>query len=154
MVYYVAFIVLPLILLDALWWQVVLGFLILHFCEGITIAIIFMLAHEVEETQFPLPDESGNIKNSWAVHQLYTTANFGTENNMLSFFCGGLNFQVEHHLFPKICHIHYKPISNIVKQTAKEFGLPYNDNLSFGGAIRSHIRFLKKLGRNEDWVFS
>jgi linoleoyl-CoA desaturase len=106
-----------------------------------------MLAHEVEETQFPLPDERGNIENSWAVHQLYTTADFGRENKLLSFLCGGLNFQVEHHLFPRICHTHYKPISDIVKKTAEEYSLRYNANPSFRGAILSHIRFLKKLGK-------
>lgn len=152
--YYTLFLVLPIILLNALWWQVILGFLLFHFCEGITIAIIFMLAHEVEETHFPLPDESGNIENSWAVHQLYTTANFGTDSNLLSFFCGGLNFQVEHHLYPRVCHIHYKAISGIVEKTAKEYGLPYNAGLSFGGAIMSHIRFLKKLGRQETVAFN
>ena len=109
-----------------------------------------MLAHEVEEAQFPLPDESGNIENSWAVHQLYTTVDFGRENDLLNFFSGGLNFQVEHHLFPRICHVHYKPLSAIVEETAKEFDLPYLANPSFFGAIGSHIRLLKKLGNPED----
>ena len=150
LVYYTIYLVIPLIFINALWWQVVLGFLTLHFCMGITIAIIFMLAHEVEEAQFPLPDESGNIENSWAVHQLYTTVDFGRENDLLSFFSGGLNFQVEHHLFPRICHIHYKPLSAIVEQTAKEFDLPYLANASFFGAIGSHVRLLKRLGNPED----
>jgi linoleoyl-CoA desaturase len=149
LVYYNIFLVLPLIFINALWWQVLLGFFVLHFCEGITMAIVFMLAHEVEETQFPLPDERGNIRNSWAVHQLYTTADFGRGNNLLSFFCGGLNFQVEHHLFPRICHVHYKHISVIVEQTAGEYSLRYNANPTFTAAILSHIRFLKKLGKKE-----
>jgi len=149
LVYYTIFLVLPMIFINALWWQVLLGFFVLHFCEGITMAVIFMLAHVVEETHFPLPNENGNIQNSWAVHQLYTTADFGRENNLLNFFCGGLNFQVEHHLFPRICHVHYKPISDIVKKTAEEFSLRYNANPSFGGAIMSHIRLLKKLGNKE-----
>ena len=148
-VYYTIFLVLPLILIKAAWWQILLGFFALHFFEGITMAVIFMLAHVVEETNFPLPNEKGNIENSWAVHQLYTTADFGRENNILNFFCGGLNFQVEHHLYPRICHVHYKPISNIVKKTAEEYNLRYNSNHSFRGAIRSHIRLLKRLGRKE-----
>ena len=82
-------------------------------------AVIFMLAHVVEETHFPLPNEKGNIDNCWAIHQLYTTADFGKENNILSFFCGGLNFQIEHHLYPRICHVHYKPLSDIVKKQQK-----------------------------------
>jgi linoleoyl-CoA desaturase len=154
LVYYTIFFVLPMIFINALWWQVLLGFLLLHFCEGITMAVIFMLAHVVEETTFPVPDEKGNIHNSWAVHQLYTTADFGRENNILSFFCGGLNFQVEHHLFPRICHVHYKPISDIVKKTAEEYNLRYNANPSFRGAILSHIRLLKKLGKEDSVAFA
>jgi linoleoyl-CoA desaturase len=146
--YYFFFLVLPMILVNALWWLVLLGFLVMHFFEGITMAIIFMLAHIVEQTDFPLPTEQGSIKNTWAVHQLYTTADFGRKNNILNFMCGGLNFQIEHHLYPRICHIHYKPISEIVKKTAEEYNLPYNDNPTFGSAIRSHIRFLKKLGKS------
>ena len=149
LVYYTIFLVLPMIFINASWWQILLGFLLLHFCEGITMAVIFMLAHIVEETNFPLPDAKGNIQNSWAVHQLYTTADFGRENNLLSFLCGGLNFQVEHHLFPRICHVHYKAISGIVKETAEEYSLPYITNPSFSGAIISHIRLLKRLGREE-----
>lgn len=145
-VYYTIYLVLPLVLIDAHWWQILLGFLALHFCEGVTMAVIFMLAHVVEETDFPLPDIKGSMDNSWAVHQLCTTADFGRKNNVLSFFCGGLNFQIEHHLYPRICHVHYKSISNIVKKTAIEFNLPYNDNPTFSGAIQSHVRQLKKLG--------
>ncbi|HRI21544.1 MAG TPA: acyl-CoA desaturase [Panacibacter sp.] len=148
-VYYTLYLVLPLIFINAVWWQVLLGFLLLHFCEGITMAIIFMLAHVVEETHFPLPTIEGNINNSWAVHQLYTTADFGRSNSVLNFFCGGLNFQIEHHLYPRICHVHYKTISNIVKKTALEYNLPYNDNPTFTGAIQSHIRLLKKLGEGQ-----
>jgi linoleoyl-CoA desaturase len=89
LLYYTIFLVLPMIFINALWWQVLLGFLVLHYCEGITLAVIFMLAHDVEEAHFPLPDEGGNIQNSWAVHQLNTTSDFGRQNNLLSFFCGG-----------------------------------------------------------------
>ena len=147
--YYTLFIVFPFLFIKALWWQILLGILAMHFFEGITMGIVFMLAHMVDEAHFPLPDEKGNMANCWAVHQLYTTADFGRSNNMLSFFCGGLNFQVEHHLFPRVCHVHYKPLSCIVEQTAKEYNLRYNANPSFSGAMSSHVRFLKKLGRND-----
>jgi linoleoyl-CoA desaturase len=81
------------------------------------------------------------------VHQLKTTANFAPKNKLASFFCGGLNMQIEHHLFPKICHVHYRKISEIVKNTAAEFELPYHVNKSFFGALRSHYIFLKRLGK-------
>ena len=151
-IYYALFLAIPIIFIHAAWWIIVLGFITMHIVQGLTMAIIFMLAHVVEETDFPLPNNTGTMMNTWAVHQLYTTADFGRNNSLLSFFCGGLNFQVEHHLYPKICHVHYKHISDIVKETAKSFDLRYNDNTSFGSAITSHVRFLKRLGRSNEVV--
>lgn len=146
-VYYSLFLVLPFIFIKAAWWQILLGFIAMHLVQGFTMAIIFMLAHVVQETDFPLPDDTGTIKNTWAIHQLYTTADFGRNNLLLGFLCGGLNFQVEHHLYPRICHVHYKHISAIVKETAESFNLRYNDNDSFFSAVASHVRLLKALGR-------
>ncbi len=146
-VYYVFFIVVPIILIKALWWQVLIGFLVMHLVQGLTMAIIFMLAHVVEGTDFPMPNNTGTMENTWAVHQLYTTSDFGRENRLLNFFCGGLNFQVEHHLYPRICHVHYRNISEIVKETAAEYRLRYNEHSTFRDAITSHVRLLKALGR-------
>ena len=87
------------------------------------------------------------IENTWAVHQMNTTVNFANNNFWLNWYAGGLNFQVEHHLFPNICHIHYKKISKIVKETAKEFNVPYHEQPSFTAAIWNHAKMLKKLGR-------
>ncbi len=148
-VYYILFLVIPLVFIHAHWWQILSGFVLMHMVQGLTMAIIFMLAHVVEGTDFPLPDNTGNMENTWAVHQLYTTADFGRNNALLNFFCGGLNFQVEHHLYPRICHVHYKHISDIVKETAASFNLRYNDNTTFLSAFSSHIRLLKSLGREK-----
>ncbi len=145
--YYFMFIALPIIILQDPWWYSVIGFFVMHFFEGYTLAIIFMLAHLVEETHFPVPNAEGNIENNWAVHQMYTTADFARKNPVAAFFTGGLNFQVEHHLFPKVCHVHYPAISEIVKKTAEEHQVPYLENQSFFSAIGSHIRFLKRMGR-------
>jgi linoleoyl-CoA desaturase len=87
------------------------------------------------------------MENSWAIHQLHTTTNFANKNMMLSWYCGGLNFQVEHHLFPNICHVHYRKISPIVQATAKEFGLPYKAAPTFIDALWLHAKLLKELGR-------
>ncbi|MVM35517.1 acyl-CoA desaturase [Spirosoma sp. HMF4905] len=145
--YYIFFLILPLVLLSLSWWQVLVGFLSMHMAEGLVLGLVFQLAHAVEGTSFPLPDEKGTIADSWAVHQLYTTANFAPLSRLAAFICGGLNRQIEHHLFPKICHIHYPAITVIVKRTAHEFGLPYLENPSFGSALYSHFRLLKTLGR-------
>ncbi|WP_187261396.1 fatty acid desaturase family protein [Pontibacter beigongshangensis] len=146
-VYYFLFIVLPLLVLDIAWWQFMIGFLWMHFVEGLVLGLVFQLAHVVEGTAFPTPNEQGNLEEAWAEHQMLTTANFSPKSKMASFLCGGLNRQIEHHLFPKICHIHYPAISVIVKEVAQEFNLPYLENPSFLSALKSHYRLLKKLGK-------
>lgn len=145
--YYFLFIALPLLVLDVSWWQFLIGFLLLHIAEGLTMGLVFQLAHVVEGTDFPQPNESGQIEEAWAEHQMRTTANFATHNKLAAFFLGGLNRQIEHHLFPKVCHIHYGEISVIVKKTAIEFNLPYIENKSFLSALRSHFLTLKKFSK-------
>ncbi|KAA3439699.1 fatty acid desaturase family protein [Rufibacter hautae] len=145
-IYYVLFIVLPLVVLDITWWQFIIGFVSLHLAEGLVMGLVFQLAHVVEGTDFPEPNAQGNMEEAWADHQMRTTANFATKNRLAGFLLGGLNQQIEHHLFPKVCHIHYPGISEIVKKTAHEFGLPYIESPSFSKALGSHYRMLKKLG--------
>jgi len=142
--YIVLFIVLPLIVLDVTWYQFLFGFLALHFAQGLTMGLVFQLAHVVEGTDFPLPNDSGDIEENWAEHQMRTTANFSTQSPVAAFFLGGLNRQIEHHLFPTVCHIHYPEIGKILKETAAEFNIPYIENPTFIGAMRSHYRILKK----------
>jgi len=127
-------------------YQVIIGFLLMHVVAGLILSVVFQMAHTVEETQFPVPDDKGQMENSWAVHQLKTTMNFSRGNKILSWYIGGLNFQVEHHLFTRICHVHYPAISEIVKETATEFGIPYLEKPTFVEALRSHIRLLKRHG--------
>lgn len=127
--------------------QVLLGFLLMHFVAGIILTVVFQLAHTVEGTTHPRPDETGVIENDWAIHQMNTTVNFSRHNKLLSWYVGGLNFQVEHHLFPRVCHVHYPAIAGIVKETAEEFGVPYLENETFGQAVRSHIATLHRFGR-------
>lgn len=153
-VYWGYIIVLPVILLDLSVGQVLLGFLSLHMVAGIILSIVFQLAHVVENTEFPVPDKNGNIENEFAIHQLKTTADFARDNRFITFFVGGLNFQAIHHLFPRICHVHYPKIAPIVEQTAKEFGVPYIFNESLGSAFLSHMRVIAKLGKNETTFFA
>lgn len=146
-VYFSTFLVLPTVVLGIPFLHVLAGFLLMHLVAGITLSVVFQLAHTVEGTEFPLPNEKGIIENEWAVHQLLTTVNFSTDNKFLSWYVGGLNFQIEHHLFPKICHVHYKEIAPIVKQTAEEFGVPYMENKKFKDALSAHLALLHKFGR-------
>jgi len=152
LLYYTLFIILPLVVMEITWWQFLIGFLALHIAEGLVLGLVFQLAHLVEQTSFPEPEDGNNLPDAWAQHQMRTTANFARKSAIATFICGGLNCQVEHHLFPKICHIHYPAISDIVKETALEHGLPYHENPTFFSAIRSHSQFLKKMGRPEAQV--
>ncbi len=144
--YFVGILVVPVVYFHIPVLEVVLGFLLMHFVAGIILTVVFQLAHTVEGTSHPRPTEKGIIENDWAIHQLQTTVNFARDNKMISWYVGGLNFQIEHHLFPKICHVHYPMIAPIVKQTAEEFGLKYMENESFGSALASHIATLEKFG--------
>lgn len=146
-VYFGYALVLPILFTPFAWYQVLLAFFITHYIAGFLLGIIFQPAHVMEENEFPLPSEEGKIDDNWSVHQLKTTINFANNNRILSWYVGGLNYQVEHHLFPNICHVHYRKISKIVKQTAEEFGLPYKSIPTFRGALLSHGRMLYKLGR-------
>jgi linoleoyl-CoA desaturase len=146
-IHFVVILALPTILFGIPFIEVLMGWLLMHFVAGIILTVIFQLAHTVEGTSHPLPSNTGNIENDWAIHQLNTTVNFSPDNRLLSWYVGGLNFQVEHHLFPKICHVHYGAIAPIVKQTAEEFGIPYLQNETFGKALRSHLVTLRRFGR-------
>lgn len=144
--YIFLFIVLPLLVLDVTWYEFLIGFVALHFTQGLTMGLVFQLAHVVEGTDFPIPNDSGNIEENWAEHQMRTTANFSTQSRLAAFLLGGLNRQIEHHLFPTICHIHYPKIGKILKETAAEFGIPYIENRTFLCALKSHYKILRKFG--------
>ena len=145
-VYYALWVVLPLAI-GIVWWKVLIGFFIMHYTAGIILSVVFQLAHVMPNTEMPLPDEVGNMKNTWAIHQLHTTSNFAPKNWLVRFYTGGLNNQVEHHLFSNISHIHYKKLAEIVKSTAKEFNQPYNEYKTFRKAVIEHYRQLDVLGR-------
>jgi linoleoyl-CoA desaturase len=148
LIYLTIWIVIPMLLLNIAWWKILLGFFIMHYVAGVILSVVFQLAHVVDEAETPLPQTDGSMKNTWAVHQLATTVNFGTRNKIVNWYTGGLNHQVEHHIFPNISHIHYTKISKIVKQTAQEFNLPYNEYKTTRKAIISHFKHLKELGKN------
>ena len=138
--------VLPIMMLGFVKW--VIGFLIATMVTGFVISIVFQLAHTVEHTEFPIPEVVTNkIENEWAIHQVQTTANFATKNRLLSWLVGGLNFQIEHHLFPKVSHVHYPAISKIIKQTCIEFGINYVEFPKMRHAIASHASYLRRMGR-------
>ncbi len=138
---------LPILLTSFAWWKVLIGFAAIHVTAGIIMGTIFQMAHVVEGTGQPLPDSNNIIENEWMVHQLQTTSDFARNNLLLNWYIGGLNFQIEHHLFPNISHIHYRDIASIVEKTAQEYGFVYNLKPTFMDALISHAKRLKTLGR-------
>lgn len=127
--------------------HVLIAFLGVHIMLGFTLSLVFQLAHTVEHNTFPTPDaQTGMMAREWAVHEVETTANFAPTNALARWCLGGLNFQIEHHLFPHICHVHYPAISAIVRKTCDEFSLAYVSYPTVRSAVAVHYRFLKTLG--------
>jgi linoleoyl-CoA desaturase len=147
--YYSYMLVLPMLLLPVSPWFVLLGFVSMHAVTGFSLSVVFQLAHVMPTNVYPLPDEKGMIEKNWAVHQMMTTSNFSPKSRIFSWFIGGLNYQIEHHLFANVCHVHYKNISPIVVNTAKEYGIPYHTQQNFILALWNHYKMLRYLGRVE-----
>lgn len=141
--------VLPLVVLREPWWLIALGWTLGHMLCGLSIGIIFQTTHLHEGTSFVEADEKGRLPDSFARHILKTTSEFATESWLVTWIAGGLNLHVTHHLFPHVSQVHLPALSRIVRQTAREFGLRYTEYTLFG-ALRSHLRMLKWLGRSED----
>jgi linoleoyl-CoA desaturase len=133
------------------WWAVIGVYAIAAFVCGVVLSVVFQLAHCVGEADFPVPvtaaDGSERMATEWAVHQVQTTVDFARGNPVLCWFLGGLNFQIEHHLFHKICHIHYPALSKVVEEVCNEFGVRYAENKTFFSAVASHFRWLVRMGQ-------
>jgi linoleoyl-CoA desaturase len=115
---------------------------------GVTISAVFQLPHCVGESEFPLPDPAtGRITSPWAEHQARVTLDFDKQNHLITWLLGGLNYHLEHHLFPMICHTHYPLISPIVEKTCKEFNVRYESHMTLWHGLRSHYRWLRTMGK-------
>ena len=142
------FVFIPIYVLG--WADWLIGFIIITFFAGFVLSIVFQLAHTVEHTEFPVACvEENKLPDEFAAHQIKTTANFATNNKLVNWLVGGLNFQIEHHLFPKISHVHYPAISNIIRTVCKEYQLQYIEYPTTRKAIAAHVRFLRQMGRHD-----
>jgi len=132
-------------------WVVVGVYALAAFVSGIVLSVVFQLAHCVEDASFPMtetqPNGTEKIMNEWAIHQVETTVDFARGSKIACWFLGGLNFQIEHHLFNRICHVHYPALSKVVEETCQEFGVKYAAHKTFLGAVASHFRWLVQMGR-------
>jgi linoleoyl-CoA desaturase len=114
---------------------------------GIILSVVFQLAHCVGEAEFPLPQpDTDRIDHAWAIHQAETTVDFARRNWVVTWLLGGLNFQIEHHLFPRICHVNYPAMAKLVEETCWEFGVKYREHPSFRAGLASHLRWLRQMG--------
>ena len=133
------------------WYSVLAVYGITAFVSGVVLSIVFQLAHCVEEAEFPapvvMPDGKELMEAHWAVHRVQTTVDFARRNRVLSWFLGGLNFQIEHHLLSKICHVHYRELSVIVEEVCNEFGIRYAAQKTFFSAVASHARWIWRMGQ-------
>lgn len=145
-VFFVLAFVIPMLLHPV--WIVLVVYAATMATVGISLSIVFQLAHCVEEARFPLPaQETGGIETPWAIHQIETTVDFARDNRVLTWLVGGLNLQVAHHLFPRICHVHYPALTRLVEDTCREFGVHYNVTRTMRAGLRSHYRWLRRMGR-------
>jgi len=131
-------------------WVVALYYGVAAVVLGMVLSVVFQVAHCVEEAEFPLPrPDTGRIDNAWAVHQVETTVDFARDSRVVSWLLGGLNFQIEHHLFPRICHVNYPAMSRVVEETCRDFGVRYTAHKSFLAGLASHYRWLRRLGKSD-----
>jgi linoleoyl-CoA desaturase len=131
-------------------WVVLLFYGVAAAVGGMVLSVVFQLAHCVEEAEFPLPrPDTGRIENAWAVHQVETTVDFGRRSRVASWLLGGLNFQIEHHLFTRVCHVNYPAITRLVEDTCREFGVRYTAHESFRAGLASHFRWLRRMGGSD-----
>jgi linoleoyl-CoA desaturase len=148
LLYAVTYVVLPIAFFGVL--HGILLFVTLHFALGLLLSLVFQMAHAVEGVHFEdfneydAPQEK--IPNEWAIHQVLTTNNFATKSWLATFFMGGLNFQVEHHLFPNISHVHYPKMNEILKELCVKYNIQYNEIPTFWQSVVSHIRWMKAMG--------
>lgn len=148
--YYTYIVVLPVLFSGMPWHFVIMGFLLMHFTAGLFLSCIFQPSHIMETSAFALPvdtDGKKQMEDSWAIHEVVNTTNFARDNRLLSWFVGGLNYQIEHHLFSGVCHVHYRKLAPIVQSTTAAYGLPYHMEPTFMKALLEHARMLKWLGR-------
>jgi linoleoyl-CoA desaturase len=128
------------------WWQVMIGGLLMSFVASTVFVLLLIGTHFSNETEFPEVDAAGCIPHDWAEHALVTSLDWSPTSRLANFIAGGANAHAAHHLFPTVCHVHYISITRIIKETAAEFGIRYNET-TLPRMVVSHLRFLKRLGR-------
>lgn len=144
--------VLPMLVLDAPDWLVLSGFVTGHFLSGVGLSMIFQVTHLCDYSRFTEPDESQRIHNAFPLHVVENTSSFSVHNKWITWISGGLNHHTIHHIFPGICQIHFPALTQILKATAKEYGVPYKEYPTMWDAVKSHFLMLHKLSKPGPYV--
>ena len=147
--YYTYTLVIPLLYLNVPWYSVVLGFVVMHFFLGFTLALTFQPNHFTQDSSFPEPDDNGHLSGNYIKHVFENTVDYARGNPLANWALGGLNLHVVHHMFPRICHVHYPALTEIIKSTAEEYGFAYNENKTIVGAFVAHLKWMKMLGNTD-----
>lgn len=150
--YYILTLLIPLLVLSSPWWWIVIAWINLHILPSLCFTLLFQVTHVYSGTHYPLPDDEGSIENNYFIHVLETTADFSRENRVVTWLVGGINIHVVHHLFPHICHAHYIPLARIIKKTAEDFGMQYQENPNFWVALKLHMKILFHLSKKDATV--
>jgi linoleoyl-CoA desaturase len=138
--------VVPVLVFRSIW--VAPLFLLYAFTLGVVMSTVFQLAHAVPDAEFHAARPGDQrMPTGFAEHQVRATVDFAPSNRLLGWYVGGLNFQIEHHLFPDVCHVHYPALAPIVEATCRAHGIPYRTAPTLRAAIAAHYRFLRALGR-------
>ena len=143
LLYIGVFLVLPMFMVGVV--PTIVGYLVMGAACGLALSIVFQLAHVVETSMFPTANAEGKVDLPWAEAQVQETTDFAVNSKLAAWFLGGLNFQVVHHLFPKVSHVHYPALSKIVARVCKKYNITYNQ-MTFWGALKSHFKTLDRLG--------
>jgi linoleoyl-CoA desaturase len=138
--------IIPMIVINLIWWKILIGFIMMHLIMGVFLSIILFPAHVLDDSPFPKPDDSMEIHNSWAVHQVETTTNFAANNRFITWLSGGLNTHIAHHLYPNICHIYYYDLTKIIREVAQKHQISFRDKTMLG-ALKSHLAYFKQMGK-------
>ena len=127
------------------WWKVLLWHVVVSATVGVVMALIFQLAHVVEDVRFG-GGEAPVAPLEWSAHQVASSRDFAPRNRLINWYVGGLNFQIEHHLFPRVSHVHLAGLAPMVEATCLEFGVPYRVHRTLGAALASHARWVRRMG--------
>ncbi len=151
--YYSYVFLIPVLVFKVSIWIVLTYFLIGHFINGLFLALIFVTGHLTENTMYP-EVENNIVDNNWSSHVIQTTGDYAVTVPFMQWFVGGINLHVAHHLFPRVCHVHYKKISPVIKNVAQKHGIEYREIPGFFEALKSHFMLLKKLGDSSGWALA